>query len=168
MPADTEICHFVSSKKFEGEIQTYVSAEMKNLGILFDSLNMSFEHVGGAAIPGALTKKDIDIQIRVEEGDFNEAVKRMNVYAKPKNVDSWSKDKAVFKGKEKELPTDYQITIKGSPSDVHFKVRDFLMRDPAMLQQYNDIKRSFEGKTYAEYRPAKRAFLDQIEHMLKT
>ncbi|MBO1910605.1 GrpB family protein, partial [Microvirga sp. 3-52] len=40
--------------------------------------NADVQHVGSTAVPNSLTKGDLDIQVRVSETQFNEAVKALS------------------------------------------------------------------------------------------
>jgi GrpB-like predicted nucleotidyltransferase (UPF0157 family) len=116
------------------------------------------QHVGSCAVPGALAKFDIDIQIRVKSAHFNKVVGVMENNFFLKHQELWTDEFAIFK-KNSEPPFDYMVTVIDSRYDDFFKVRDFFLANPEMLQEYNKLKKECEGKIYSEYRDAKKAFL---------
>lgn len=121
------------------------------------------QHVGGTSIPGSVTKGDIDIQIRIESNKFQEVVFIMKNKFLPINSNIWNDEFAIFakrtmnKGKIEDV--DYMITVINSPYDDFYKVRDFLKLHPDLLNEYNEIKKTHEGKSYDEYRKSKKDFL---------
>jgi GrpB-like predicted nucleotidyltransferase (UPF0157 family) len=163
MPADLEICHFIPSEEFWQEAEDFFHSEKQKLTELFKGFEVGLEHVGGASILGSLTKKDVDIQIIVRKDDFPEIIKILMLYAKVKNPDNWTENKAIFKGIEKSFSTDYLVSVLGTDAERQYRgARDLLKSDPELLKQYNDLKRQFEGKYYKEYRPAKKIFWENV------
>jgi GrpB-like predicted nucleotidyltransferase (UPF0157 family) len=51
------------------------------------------------------------------------------------------------------------VTVMYSDYDDFYRLRDYFIENPDVLKEYNDLKRKFEGKTYADYRKAKDEFL---------
>jgi GrpB-like predicted nucleotidyltransferase (UPF0157 family) len=168
MPADTEICHFVQAGEIKEEVESYFNKEIKNLRGLLGHLVVGFEHVGGTAIPGALTKKDVDIQIRISKEDFSKVIELMKTCNKIKKLEIWTQNKAIFKNKEKDFSTDYLVTVVNSDADVYYKARELLKNNSQLLSKYNKLKKSFEGKTYMEYRPAKDSFWREIGALIRS
>lgn len=162
MIKDESICHFVPVETFWDEAQNVFQDEKNILFKLLDEFSIKIEQYGGSSIPGSLTKRDIDIQIRVEEKDFQDIVKIINNYAEGKRRDIWTDKLALFKN-DKQFPLDYVITINGSEEELYyFGARDLLLGDHILLEEYNELKKSFEGKSYGNYRIAKKLFWQRI------
>lgn len=156
------ICHFVPVETFWNEAQEVFQGEKNNLLKLLQGFYIKIEQYGGSSIPGSLTKRDIDIQIRVDEKDFKSIVKIINNYAEVKRHDIWTDKLALFKN-EKQFPLDYVVTINGSEEELYyFGARDLLLKNKTLLNEYNKLKISFEGKSYEGYRIAKKSFWQRV------
>jgi GrpB-like predicted nucleotidyltransferase (UPF0157 family) len=116
------------------------------------------EHVGSSAVPGALTKKDLDIQIRVPGKYFPKAVLILCDLLAIHHREIWNEQFAVFTGHDKDIHIDYMVTVIDSPYDTFYKVRDYLRTHPDMLERYDALKLEYEGKEYLEYSRAKVEF----------
>jgi len=93
------------------------------------------EHVGATAVPGALTKGNVDLLVRVPERDFAEAVlilRKRYVVHQPHN---WTRTLASFKAPgASDPPVGIQLVVAGSDADGFFgPFRDALINDPALL-----------------------------------
>ncbi len=141
----------------------FLRKKRKKILSLLEDIDLKIEHLGGLAIPGCLTKRDIDIQIRVDKKDFQKVCEYMESYVEIKRKDIWTLDKAIFKKDTKEFPVDYIVTVNGSESGMYyFGGRDILINNLDVLEEYNQLKRNFESKRYKEYRTAKTEFWHKI------
>lgn len=122
------------------------------------------EHVGSTSIPGALTKGDVDLLVRVGEDRFEAAVDALrDIYAvhQPEN---WTPDYASFAGRrDAEPPVGVQLVVTGSPDDLRFSgFRAALRDDPELLAEYNALKRRYDGDTYERYTASKADFIERV------
>jgi GrpB-like predicted nucleotidyltransferase (UPF0157 family) len=122
------------------------------------------EHVGATAVPGALTKGDVDLLVRVSERDFAEAVvimRKRYIVHQPHN---WTRTLASFKTRAaSEPPVGVQLVVAGSDEDGFFgPFRDALINDPALLAEYNELKLSLDGLDYESYTERKGAFVETV------
>lgn len=119
------------------------------------------QHVGGTAVPGALTKGDVDLCVRVAQVRFQDAVAALrSVYAihQPEN---WTATYASFKDETGELPVGIQLTVAGSLDDHFVATRDLLRSDANLLLRYNALK-SAHRRDNDRYREAKATFFDNL------
>jgi GrpB-like predicted nucleotidyltransferase (UPF0157 family) len=119
-------------------------------------------HVGATAVPGCVTKGDLDIVVRVDRVDFaaSEALlaKRFS-----RNVGSIRTDEfAAFEDPSRSPHLGVQLTMKGGAFDDFHQFVEELRRDPLLVRRYNDLKLRFNGKPMADYRAAKDAFVAEI------
>jgi GrpB-like predicted nucleotidyltransferase (UPF0157 family) len=126
--------------------------------------DVEVEHVGSTAVPGALTKGDVDLLVRVARADFPMAVKALGgVYAvhQPQN---WTASLASFIDAEaSEPPVGVQLVASGSADDTLFvSFRDALIADAALLAEYNELKRSLAGEDYERYTEKKGEFVERV------
>ncbi len=116
------------------------------------------EHVGSTAIPGALTKKDLDIQIRVNAADFKKTIIILKIFYEEHHPKLWNDNFAIFKKDDDDFPIDLMVTVLQSSYDDFYKIRDYLIKNPRKLAEYNELKVKNIGKDYQEYVKAKQNF----------
>jgi GrpB-like predicted nucleotidyltransferase (UPF0157 family) len=122
------------------------------------------EHVGATAVPGALTKGDVDLLVRVSEPDFRRAVevlRRQYVVHQPHN---WTPTLASFKARDvSELEVGIQLVVDGLDADGFFRpFRDALISTPGLLAEYNRLKLRLDGLDYERYTEQKGEFIERV------
>ena len=113
--------------------------------------------VGGSSVPGALTRGDVDLHLRVPPADFAAVVERLRSLYAVVHPEIWGPTLATF-DVPAELPAGLAATPAGSEHDVRFtRTWQLLAADPALLAEYNATK-----QTATDYEPAKSAFFDRL------
>ncbi|WP_210468627.1 GrpB family protein [Sporosarcina sp. 6E9] len=126
--------------------------------------NADVQHVGSTAVPNSLTKGDLDIQVRVSETQFNEAVKALSTVYELNDGSIKTNEFRAFKDDTKTLPLGIQLTIIGSEFDFFWKFRDVLLQNDQYRIEYDELKKKFDGKDMEVYRGAKNNFFSKIMH----
>lgn len=91
------------------------------------------QHVGSTAVPGSLTKGDIDIQVRVPQDAFDEAdAKLAGVYRRNTRSIRTSTFSA-FEDPDASPPLGVQLTAIGGELDILWKMREVLLRRPDLV-----------------------------------
>jgi GrpB-like predicted nucleotidyltransferase (UPF0157 family) len=126
--------------------------------------NAEVEHVGATSVPGALTKGDLDVLVRVPENEFSQSVAVLrSAYAvhQPRN---WTRTLASFSDPTSSTPpVGVQLVVAASESDALFgPFRDALIADPALLAEYNALKLRLDGESYELYTSTKGAFVEAV------
>lgn len=121
------------------------------------------QHVGSTAIPNSLTKGDLDIQVRVSDFLFNDAVKALGDIYEANDGSIKTKDFRAFKEDTVTPPLGIQLTVIGSEFDFFWKFRDVLLQNDYYRKKYDELKRRFEGKSMDAYREAKDDFFIMIK-----
>ena len=120
------------------------------------------QHVGSTAIPGARTKGDLDIQVRVPPERFTEAEAVLaRHYARNEGSDRTA-DFASFQDETLPVPLGIQLTAMGESHDFFSKARDALLADPALVAEYDALKARWEGGAMEAYREEKAAFFEKL------
>lgn len=120
------------------------------------------QHVGSTAVPGSVTKGDLDIQVRVDSTRFDDAVEILSeMYDLNTGSVSTSEFRA-FEDREAYPPLGIQLTVIGSEFDFFWKIRDILLQNPDLKKEYNDLKLKYEGSDMEVYRNAKEKFFEKI------
>jgi GrpB-like predicted nucleotidyltransferase (UPF0157 family) len=122
------------------------------------------EHVGSTAIPGALTKGDVDVLVRVTIHDFDDAVSQLRSMYAVHQPHNWTPTLASFADRDADdPPVGVQLVVAGSADDRLFgPFREALIRDPALLAAYNALKRSHDGDHYQHYTDVKGEFVRDV------
>jgi GrpB-like predicted nucleotidyltransferase (UPF0157 family) len=150
-----EIVHFLPTEEIFEKAKVVFENQKSELERILPPVDI--QHVGSCAVPGMIGKFDVDIQIRVTKEKFSEIVENLKKNYKHKHPEMWTSEFAIFSN-NKEYHIDLVVTVIDSRYDDFYRVRDALIADPNLLKEYNNLKRKFEGKKYAEYREAKMKF----------
>lgn len=119
-------------------------------------------HIGSTVIPGSITKGDLDINVRVKKEDFHKSVEILKSMYDINQPDNWTENFASFKTNKLEIDFGLQLTVIGSKDDVYLKIRDVLRANPNLVEELNEIKKKYQGKSMDEYRKEKGIFFDKI------
>lgn len=119
-------------------------------------------HIGATAVPGCLTKGDLDIVVRVAAADF--AAADVVLAARfARNTGSTHTDTfSAFEDADTSPHLGVQLAVVGSPDDCFHTFAEALKRDPQLLTEYNILKQSFDGQPMDVYRAAKSAFIERV------
>lgn len=153
-----QIIHFLPSEQIFKKAKIVFKKQKRELEMLLPEVDI--QHVGSCSVPGAIGKFDIDIQVRVTAEIFNNAVTLIMKCYQPKHPEIWTEEFAVFSNDKNQL-IDIMVTIIGSNRDDFYRVRDALTANKRLLEEYNNFKKGYEGKTYGEYRKAKNSFFGE-------
>lgn len=115
-------------------------------------------HVGATAIANCLTKGDLDVMVRVEADQFGEARRALGSLFARGHSDT-TDDFASFEDCDAVPPLGIQLVAKGGAFDVFERFRDRLNASPALLREYNALKRKHDGAPMDIYREAKDHFI---------
>lgn len=119
-------------------------------------------HIGATAVPGCLTKGDLDIVVRVPEQAFRETDKLLSTRFQRNNGSIRTDSFAAYEDASSDPHLGIQLTAIGGPHDFFHMFVEELSRSPELVREYNDLKRSFDGKGMAPYREAKDAFIERV------
>jgi GrpB-like predicted nucleotidyltransferase (UPF0157 family) len=119
------------------------------------------EHVGSTSLPEGLTKGDLDVQVRVQATDFEEACNALAaVYEE--NPGGFVDGGRSYKDDSTDPPLGLHVTIIDGPSDIQFRQRDILRANADLRAAYDSLKRRFHGGDMDDYRDAKHAFWSKL------
>lgn len=121
------------------------------------------EHVGATSIPGAITKGDIDVVVRVSPAAFGEAVDMLTAHFAVKQQSNWTSDFASF-GDDSGygLPVGIQLVAIGAEVDFITFLRNHLVANPEALAAYNQLKCEHAEAGPEAYWRAKNSFISEI------
>lgn len=137
------------------QVRARVAAALSGLG-----LPGEVELTGGLSLPGALTKGDVDLHLRVQPEDFGDVVSRLRDVLPVASPHAWAATLAVFEVPG-SVPTGLAVTPHGSEHDARFRlVWQRLRDDPSLLREYNALKADSVGT--AGYEERKSRFFSAI------
>jgi GrpB-like predicted nucleotidyltransferase (UPF0157 family) len=117
--------------------------------------------VGGSSVPGALTKGDVDLHLRVPPSDFETVVSACTSLHTVVHPDIWQPTLATF-AVAAPLPTGLAVTPVGSEHDLRFtRTWRLLAGDPQLVRAYNEAKLAGEVAGPA-YEQRKSDFFDEL------
>ena len=117
--------------------------------------------VGGSSVPGALTKGDVDLHLRVPPDAFDQTVTVLRGVYQVVHPEIWQASLATF-AVEAPLPAGLAVTPAGSEHDLRFtRTWQLLAADPDLLSAHNAVKLRCENLG-GEYERQKSAFFDRL------
>lgn len=120
--------------------------------------------VGGSSVPGALTRGDVDLHLRVPPEDFGTVVDALRADHVVVHPEIWCDTLATF-AVDAPLPAGLAVTPVGSEHDVRFTRTWALLRaDPALLAAYNRVKTEADTTAPDDYESRKSTFFDTLLH----
>jgi GrpB-like predicted nucleotidyltransferase (UPF0157 family) len=120
--------------------------------------NVEVCHVGGSSVPGLLTSGDVDLQVRVTEHEYGAACEALCEMYEPMYRERW-RESAYFYAASSDPRVEIALTVIGNIDDLHHgESWQRIATDPALIERYNALKRSQEGRSLEDYQAAKREF----------
>jgi GrpB-like predicted nucleotidyltransferase (UPF0157 family) len=141
----------------------FLEVEAKIIEIL---PNARVEHVGSSAIPGAISKGDLDIFVGVTQDDFLEAIDLIKHIGFSEKLNTLRTDSlCMMTSSTYNEDVAVQLVANGSEHESFLEFRDKLRSNPDLVSRYNQLKFDCKGLAHDNYREVKSAF---IETVLKT
>ncbi len=121
------------------------------------------QHVGSTAIPGSITKGDLDLLVRVAGDEFAAASRVLAEGYDVHQADLWQDDFASYVLPPGEaIAVGVQLVIEAGESDRLFLgFRDLLRSRPDLRDAYNELKDAHRDDAVDSYREAKAEFIGE-------
>jgi GrpB-like predicted nucleotidyltransferase (UPF0157 family) len=120
------------------------------------------QHVGGTAIPGSLTKGDLDVQVRVTSDKYDAAKDVLSKLYRVNLGGFASEDAISFEDYSRQPSLGVHLTVIDGSADIQWRFRDLLVASDALREEYDQLKRRFDGGSMAKYRDAKAMFVERV------
>jgi GrpB-like predicted nucleotidyltransferase (UPF0157 family) len=149
--------------RFSRDAGMFVRAEL-----LFDEISAELasilpgadiQHVGSTAVPGSLTKGDLDIVVRVTREAFPDAEKAISARFERNAGSDCADGFSAFMDSSTDPEIGVQLVAIGSACDDFLVWRDLLRANGVVRRQYDELKESYNGKSMDAYRDAKGKFI---------
>ena len=115
----------------------------------------SIEHIGSSAVPGSLTKGDVDIMVLVDETDFSAAKHALDEAFGYNPEIPPEADFVSYSGEYQGTDFGIQLVCGNDDKFGFIRWREALKADSELLEQYNQAKVSRAHCSMDEYREAK-------------
>lgn len=129
-------------------------------GILPDGSEI--RHIGATAVPGCLTKGDLDIVVRVPEQLFREADDLLAARFERNTGSIKTESFSAFEDASSDPHLGIQLTTIGGAHDFFHIFVEALCRSQDLVREYNQLKCRFDGIDMPTYRKAKEAFIESV------
>lgn len=157
----SEVVHFSSEPEVFAKADQLYREVAGQLSKLLPQAEV--HHVGSTAIPGSLTKGDLDILVRVHRELFPDADAVLASQFARNTGSVRTEEFSAFQDSTTDPELGVQLVVIGSALDEFLAWRDRLEREPEIRRQYDELKRRFEGQSMDAYREAKSQFI--AEHL---
>ncbi len=125
--------------------------------------NANIQHVGSSAVDGSISKGDLDIFIGVPRDDHAETIRVFEQHGfKIKKGTLRTEELCMLEAECYQIDVAVQIVAFGSKFEFFLEFRDKLRADSKLVQEYNALKRSFQGVSPDKYREAKSQFIERV------
>lgn len=119
-------------------------------------------HIGATAVPGCLTKGDLDIVIRVPAEAFEDTDAVLASIFARNSGSIRTETFSAFEDASSEPHLGIQLTAIDGPFDFFHLFVEALRQSPRLVEDYNALKRRHDGRDMAPYRAAKDAFVERV------
>ncbi len=151
----------VDAKLAEEKAQLLFERVRNSLVLLLPS-DVDIRHIGATAVPGCLTKGDLDIVIRVPDRTFRQADTLLERRFARNGGSIRNASFSAFEDASTDPHLGIQLTTIRGPHDFFHLFVEALRRSPELLTEYNNLKLRHDGSDMATYRAAKDAFVERI------
>ena len=123
----------------------------------------AIEHIGASAIPGTLSKGDLDIGVRVPAAAHADVVQQLCELGYVPAENTLRTDAlCMLEWPRADEAHALQVVAAGSPFDMFTTFRDPLRAQPGLVARYNQLKRDAAAGTEDAYRAAKAACIREV------
>jgi GrpB-like predicted nucleotidyltransferase (UPF0157 family) len=143
----------------EEEIRERVAAvfERRRVELLALLPAARVEHVGSTAVPGSLTKGDLDLCVLVAPEEFEPASRALAAHLAIHQPENWTATFASFTAPSEDgVDTGVQLIVAGGDEERWFiGWRERLRADPSLRAHYDELKLRHRADGVDAYRAAK-------------
>lgn len=118
-------------------------------------------HVGSTAVYGSLTKGDLDVLVRVNQGDFQEADGVLAELFRRNEGSDKTGSFSAFMDTSLSPELGVQLVADGTKYDRFTEWADRLANDEELRSSYDELKARYNGKDISDYRAAKDEFISR-------
>lgn len=148
-------------EEYSEHVNTIFKLLYKELQLILP--NARIEHIGSSAIPGSISKGDLDVFVGIDHAHFDHALTLI------KSLDFREKEGTFRSDELCMLVTDkfnYDVAIQlvsnGSEFEDFLRFRDLLKSNNELVKEYNEVKLMAQSLDENVYRQGKNIFITKI------
>ena len=121
-------------------------------------------HIGASAVPGAISKGDVDICVVVNPGAHAVSAARLQAAGYTVKADaSRSPERCTLVSPQPDIDLALHLVASGSAFEADWvNFRDALRANAALVERYNALKRQHAADAPERYRAAKSRFIEGV------
>jgi GrpB-like predicted nucleotidyltransferase (UPF0157 family) len=151
----------LTASAYQGRAQEIADAEVVSIGRALPG--MRIEHIGSSAIPGALSKGDIDLCVLVPAVQFEQALAGLERLGYREKFDTLrTDDLCMLVSPRQDIDLAVQLVVQGSEFEFFLTFRDALRASTQLVERYNQVKQQTAHLGEDEYRAAKSSFIEMV------
>lgn len=161
------LLRFLDPHQYQAEVSRLFSTVSKEVRRLLPKARV--EHIGASAIPGAISKGDLDVFVGVGHAELDSAVRRLGAKGYCVKRDTLRTESlCMLENNSYEYPVALQVAANGSQFEMFLSFRDALRQNKSLLKEYNQMKHLCEGKSENCYRIRKSEFIEYVLESLRS
>ena len=151
----------LTASAYQGRTQEIADAAVAAISHVLTGVRI--EHIGSSAIPGALSKGDIDLCVLVPAAQFEQALTVLEGLGYRQKIDTLRTDElCMLVSPREDIDLAVQLIVLGSVFEFFLVFRDALRGSPELVERYNRVKQDAAHLQENEYRAAKSRFIDEV------
>jgi GrpB-like predicted nucleotidyltransferase (UPF0157 family) len=155
-----EIVTFVSSCSIKESIESTYNEIVSEIKQRFP--DVSTIHIGSSSVDDLLTKGDLDILVIANSSNFQQLFNYLNEGYEINSGVELSSSFASFKDDSSIPNVGIQLALS-LENDYDFLIfQNILLKSNKLKNEYNGLKKAFDGKLMVEYRAAKSDFIEKV------
>lgn len=159
-----EIVKFFETQSVIRRIEQALSVLRNDISEFLPSATVT--HIGSTSNPArsTLTKGDLDVLVRIPAHEFGIAERRLAQEFSINTGSDHTESFAAFEaGDRYNVPCGVQLVAIDGPEDKWFlSWVSIIDSDVVVAEEYDKLKRRFEGRPMSAYRLAKREFIESV------
>lgn len=142
--------------------QAAFEAVVRELALLLPDAHVL--HIGASAVPGAISKGDVDICVAVNLASHAVAAARLQAAGYTVKSDTLrAPELCMLVSPRRDIDLALQLVASGSAFAADFvDFRDALRADASLVERYNALKRQHAMEGPEHYRAAKSRFIESV------
>ena len=154
-----EIVTFVSSCSIKESIESTYNEIVSEIKQRFP--DVSIIHIGSSSVDELLTKGDLDILVIANSSNFQRLFNYLNESYEINSGVELSSSFASFKDESSIPNVGIQLALS-LENDYDFLIfQNMLLKSNKLKNEYNELKKAFDGKLMVEYRAEKSDFIEE-------
>ncbi len=148
------------SEQYQPKAEELYLAVREEILALVDGARV--EHIGSSAIPGSLSKGDVDVCVVVTTSSHSQTVATLEKAGYMAKGETLRTSELCMLQSQSHKDLALQVIAEGSEFEFFIKFRDALRNDASLVEAYNKVKLQYATSPAPAYRAAKDDFIKTV------